>query len=46
MRQFPNGTHDDQVDAMKQALLYWNTAPQQQTIVYLNPPGLYEISPI
>ena len=30
---------------MSQALLYWNIAPQQ-TIVYLNPPGSYQISPI
>lgn len=24
---FPNGAYDDQVDAMTQALLRWNTAP-------------------
>jgi predicted phage terminase large subunit-like protein len=32
--QFPNGAHDDQVDAMTQALLRWHMVPQQQTIVY------------
>jgi predicted phage terminase large subunit-like protein len=32
---FPNGAHDDQVDAMTQMLLYWNTAPQQ-TVIFLN----------
>jgi len=40
---FPNGAHDDQVDAMTQALLRWNMVPQQ-TVVYYNPP--YQISPI
>jgi phage terminase large subunit-like protein len=40
---FPNGAHDDQVDAMTQALLRWNTAPTQ-TIIYLNEG--YQISPI
>lgn len=40
---FPNGAHDDQVDAMTQMLLYWNTAPQQ-VVVYLNQG--YSISPI
>ncbi len=28
--QFPNGAHDDQVDAMTQALIRWNE-PQEQT---------------
>ena len=31
---FPNGAHDDQVDAMTQLLLRWNMAPQEQTVVY------------
>jgi predicted phage terminase large subunit-like protein len=31
---FPNGAHDDQVDAMTQALLRWHTA-QEQTIICL-----------
>jgi predicted phage terminase large subunit-like protein len=31
--QFPNGAHDDQVDAMTQALLRWH-GPRQSTIVY------------
>jgi predicted phage terminase large subunit-like protein len=33
--QFPNGAHDDQVDAMTQMLLRWNSAPAETTIVYL-----------
>jgi len=41
---FPNGAHDDQVDAMTQALLRWNMIPEYRT-VYLNP-GPYQISPI
>jgi predicted phage terminase large subunit-like protein len=32
--QFPNGAHDDQVDAMTQILLRWNMVPTQQTFVY------------
>jgi predicted phage terminase large subunit-like protein len=40
---FPNGAHDDQVDAMTQALLRWNMVPQQ-TVVYYN--QRYQISPI
>ena len=40
---FPNGAHDDQVDAMTQALLRWKMVPQQ-TVVYYNQP--YQISPI
>jgi phage terminase large subunit-like protein len=39
---FPNGAHDDQVDAMTQALLRWNMVPPQ-TIIYYSEP--YEISP-
>jgi len=34
--QFPNGAHDDQVDAMTQILLRWHKAPQEQTIVFLS----------
>ncbi len=40
---FPNGAHDDQVDAMTQALLRWNMDPPQ-TIVYYHEP--YQISPV
>ena len=40
---FPNGAHDDQVDAMTQALLRWHMAPTVQ--VYTLQPIL-EISPI
>jgi len=40
---FPNGAHDDQVDAMTQALLRWHMAPRQ-VVIYQLPP--YEISPI
>jgi predicted phage terminase large subunit-like protein len=40
---FPNGAHDDQVDAMTQALLRWNMVPRQ-TVVYDYRP--YQISPI
>jgi predicted phage terminase large subunit-like protein len=40
---FPNGAHDDQVDAMTQALLRWHMAPRQ-IVIYQVPP--YEISPI
>ena len=39
---FPNGAHDDQVDAMTQALLRWNAIPRQ-TIVYYDDP--VQISP-
>jgi predicted phage terminase large subunit-like protein len=41
--QFPNGAHDDQVDAMAQALLRWHMA-QPQILVYHRP--LVQISPI
>jgi predicted phage terminase large subunit-like protein len=37
--QFPNGAHDDQVDAMTQALLRWHMIPTHQTIVYRLDPG-------
>jgi predicted phage terminase large subunit-like protein len=40
---FPNGAHDDQFDAMTQALLRWNMVPFQQVIIYRELP---EISPI
>ena len=40
---FPNGAHDDQVDAMTQALLRWHMVPQQRVIVY---DAQYQISPI
>ncbi|MGA2716579.1 MAG: phage terminase large subunit [Bryobacteraceae bacterium] len=41
---FPNGAHDDQVDAMTQALLRWHmVVPQQEVICYSRP---YQISPI
>lgn len=39
---FPNGAHDDQVDAMTQALLRWNQVPRE--VVYHYEP--YQISPI
>jgi predicted phage terminase large subunit-like protein len=41
---FPNGAHDDQVDAMTQALLRWNMAVPQEVIVQFWEP--YKISPI
>ena len=45
---FPNGAHDDQVDAMTQILLRWNMVPPQP--VYYIDPDEYErfsqISPI
>lgn len=41
--QFPNGAHDDQVDAMTQALLRWHPV-QQQTVLYLS--ESVQISPI
>jgi phage terminase large subunit-like protein len=40
---FPNGAHDDQVDAMTQALLRWNMVPYQPAVIYRELP---EISPI
>ena len=44
---FPNGAHDDQVDAMTQALLRWHMAAQQETVIYLpDYPRGYQISPI
>jgi hypothetical protein len=33
--QFPNAAHDDQVDAMTQALLRWHVAPHETTVLYL-----------
>ena len=44
---FPNGAHDDQVDAMTQALLRWHMVVQQETVWYLPdyPRGI-QISPI
>lgn len=40
---FPNGAHDDQVDAMTQALLRWNMVPTQRVVYYYEP---YQISAI
>jgi predicted phage terminase large subunit-like protein len=40
---FPNGSHDDQVDAMTQALLRWHMVPQQNVVYQYVP---YQISPI
>jgi phage terminase large subunit-like protein len=40
---FPNGAHDDQVDAMTQALLRWNMIPRAP--IYALAP-IIEISPI
>jgi predicted phage terminase large subunit-like protein len=31
---FPNGAHDDQVDAMTQALLRWNMIPRQPVVYF------------
>ena len=42
--QFPNGAHDDQVDAMTQALLRWRMAPVDTTYVCLVP--RVQISPV
>jgi predicted phage terminase large subunit-like protein len=42
--QFPNGAHDDQVDAMTQALLRWHEVPKQQT--YVSYCDIVQISPI
>jgi predicted phage terminase large subunit-like protein len=33
---FPNGAHDDQVDAMTQAILRWNMVVPQELVVYLD----------
>jgi predicted phage terminase large subunit-like protein len=41
---FPNGAHNDQVDAMTQALLRWNMPPTEQVVIYYQ--NHYEISPI
>jgi predicted phage terminase large subunit-like protein len=40
---FPNGAHDDQVDAMTQALLRWNMAPEETIVICREP---YRISAI
>jgi predicted phage terminase large subunit-like protein len=40
---FPNGAHDDQVDAMTQALLRWNMVPPQPVVYEYR---AYQISPI
>jgi predicted phage terminase large subunit-like protein len=40
---FPNGAHDDQVDAMTQALLRWNLVTTRRVIYYQE---RYQISPI
>ena len=32
--QFPNGAHDDQVDAMTQVLLRWHQVPTETTLIY------------
>jgi predicted phage terminase large subunit-like protein len=42
--QFPNGAHDDQVDAMTQALLRWHEVPKQHT--YVSYCDIVRISPI
>jgi predicted phage terminase large subunit-like protein len=39
---FPNGAHDDQVDAMSQALLRWHTVETEVVVCYEEP---YQISP-
>ena len=41
--QFPNGAHDDQVDAMTQALLRWHMAEPQ--VIYYEVP-IVQISAI
>lgn len=40
---FPTGAHDDQVDAMTQALLRWNMVPRIPEFIFREPP---QISPI
>jgi predicted phage terminase large subunit-like protein len=42
---FPNGAHDDQVDAMTQMLIRWNMAPVQETTYVCLVPRV-QISPI
>ena len=34
---FPNAAHDDQVDAMTQLLLRWNTGPSHVVVSYYDP---------
>ena len=41
--QFPNGAHDDQIDAMTQAILRWHMA-EEEVVVYRMP--MVQISPI
>jgi predicted phage terminase large subunit-like protein len=41
---FPNGSHDDQVDAMTQALLRWNMVVPQPEVICLGEP--VQISPV
>ena len=45
---FPNGAHDDQVDAMTQALLRWNMIPRQPVVYFdaFEYERLTQISPI
>ena len=42
---FPNGRHDDQVDAMTQALLRWNIVPRQPVLHYDDYERMSQISP-
>ena len=42
--QFPNGAHDDQVDAMTQALLRWHMVPQETIVLCVG--ERVQISPI
>jgi len=42
--QFPNGAHDDQVDAMTQALLRWQMVPQETIVLCVG--ERVQISPI
>ena len=35
---FPNGAHDDQVDAMTQALLRWNMAHEEYSVIQICQP--------
>jgi hypothetical protein len=41
---FPNGAHDDQVDAMTQVLLRWNSIPRGPVFYQFAQP--YQIRPI
>jgi predicted phage terminase large subunit-like protein len=42
---FPNGRHDDKVDAMTQALLRWNMLPCRQVVRYDVYDQMTQISP-